>query len=327
MTGALKRRVIINMWLVVLLFVLGIILIVKGGDYFVDASVWIADALNVPKFLVGATIVSIATTMPEMLVSIFAAIDKMPDMSVGNAVGSVTANIGLIMSISIIAMPAAVKRGEITVKGFLMLFSALMLILFAKDGYLSVAEASIILAVFVIYMTDTVISAKKLMGTSSNGVNTSKKEIAVNIFKFIIGITAIVLGAQLLVDNGSEIARRFKVPEGIIAVTLIAIGTSLPELVTTISAVVKKQSSLSVGNIIGANIIDITLIMPLCSLIYRGKIPISQQTVSLDLPVCIGVIMLAVIPTVITGKFKRWQGIVMGALYAAYIVVMCITLR
>ena len=311
-------------WLVIILFAIGIILIVKGGDYFVDASVWIAEALNVPKFLVGATIVSIATTLPELLVSIFAALDRIPDMSVGNAVGSVTANVGLIMSISILALPGAVKRGEMAIKGFLMLFTSVLLLLFSVGGYLSVTESVILLIIFVIYMADNVTEAKKIMGSARDNINISKKEICVNIFKFIVGITAIVLGAQLLVDNGSEIARLFGVPESIIAVTLVAVGTSLPEFVTTISAVIKKQSALSVGNIIGANIIDLTLIMPVCSLIYKGKIPISLQTITLDLPVCIGVIAVAVIPAVITGRFRRWQGIAMIAVYMAYIVKLCI---
>lgn len=315
-----------SIWLVIILFVIGIVLIVKGGDYFVDASVWIAEVLSIPKFLVGATIVSFATTLPELLVSVFAAIDRMPDMAAGNAIGSVTANVGLIMSISIIAIPAVIKRNQIALKGSIMLVVAIILMLFARDGAVSMAEAIVLIAVFVIYMTENIISAKKTVGTDAEKVRPEKKEIITNLLKFVIGIAGIVVGADLLVDNGSELARFLGVPEGIIAVTLVAIGTSLPELVTTLTAVFKKQASLSIGNIVGANIIDLTLIMPICSLIYHGSIPVSAQTAGLDLPVCTLVCAIAVIPTIVKERFKRWQGILLAAVYLCYVAVLCTTI-
>ena len=141
--------------------------------------------------------------------------------------------------------------------------------------------------------------------------------------KFLFGTAFIVAGAQLLVTYGSELAVRMNVPESIIAVTMVAIGTSLPELVTTITAIAKKQASLSVGNIIGANIIDLTLILPVCSFISgRSGLDINAQTVFLDMPVCLGFVLISVVPSMITGKFARWQGITLLALYIGYIVVL-----
>jgi cation:H+ antiporter len=134
-----------------------------------------------------------------------------------------------------------------------------------------------------------------------------------------------VLGAQLLVDNGSELARRLGIPEGIIGVTIIAVGTSLPELVTTLTAIAKKQSSLSIGNIIGANVIDLTLILPVSSVITQGSLPVAEQSIRLDFPVCILVCLIAVVPPLLTERFRRWQGVALLATYGVYLVVLCST--
>ena len=160
-------------------------------------------------------------------------------------------------------------------------------------------------------------------GGDAAGVKRDKRTITINILKFLFGTAFIVAGAQLLVTYGSELAVRMNVPESIIAVTMVAIGTSLPELVTTITAIAKKQASLSVGNIIGANIIDLTLILPVCSFISgRSGLDINAQTVFLDMPVCLGFVLISVVPSMITGKFARWQGITLLALYIGYIVVL-----
>ena len=170
--------------------------------------------------------------------------------------------------------------------------------------------------------TENIAAAKKSI-TETETVSSSKQEKLRNLIKFIIGTAGIIAGAQLLVDSGTEIARMLGVSEGIIAVTLIAVGTSLPELVTTITAIVKKQSSLSIGNIIGANIIDLSVILPVCSLAAKGNTPVAPQTYALDIPVCLAIILIAIVPPLITKKFSRIQGFVLLACYAAYIVYVC----
>jgi len=150
----------------------------------------------------------------------------------------------------------------------------------------------------------------------------NKKEVVINIAKFIGGSAGIVIGADLLVDNGSALATIMHIPESIIGVTIIAIGTSLPELVTTITAITKKQSSLSIGNIIGANIIDTTLILPICSFITGGSLPVAQQSIGLDIPACLLIVAVGVIPTLILSKFSRWQGVLMAVLYIAYMIIL-----
>lgn len=308
----------------ILLFLLGLGLIIKGGDIFVDASTWIAEASGMPKFLIGATIVSVATTLPEMFASTIATASGSNDIAIGNAVGSVTANMGLIMAISLIFMPMAIKRSEIGIKSGIMLVSIAVLLLTCMDGELTVWEGLILLALFIGYIIENIVSAKRTLGKGGESKEerpaVNKKTVTVNILKFVLGAAALAFGSHLLVDNGKYLAQLIGVPERIIAITLIAIGTSLPELVTAITALVKKQGSMSVGNIIGANIIDITMILPICSLISGGTLAVPAASYSVDLPVCLVIGAIALVPTLICKKFHRWQGIVMIAGYIAYLV-------
>lgn len=311
---------------IVLLFAAGLVCIIKGGDLFVDAAGWIAVASGIPKFIIGATIVSFATTLPEMLVSVFAALEGNADIAVGNAVGSVTANTGLIMCLSLVCMTCLMERRQFGVKACLLLAAILSLFGFTRDGRLSVAEGLLVLVIFAGFLAESLISARREQGTEvaedTERPAVNGKTIAVNIVKFVVGAAAIVLGAQLLIDNGSAIASLLGVPDAIIAATMIAVGTSLPELVTTLTAIRKRESSLSVGNIIGANIMDLTLILPLCSLILGRPLPVQRQGMLLDIPACLVICAAVLVPALWKGKFQRWMGFLAGGLYAAYLAVM-----
>lgn len=307
-----------------ILFVIGIFFIVKGGDVFVDAATWIAEATGIPKFIIGATVVSFATTLPELLVSAIAATQGKNDMAIGNAVGSVTANVGLIMSISILCMPALVKRKEVAFKGALMIGAVAALFVFTQNLSLSIWQSIIMIVIFAVFMVENIISGKASLGSDDNDEKPeiNGKTVAVNVAKFLIGALGIVVGADLLVDDGTVIAKSLGVSEAIIGVTIIAVGTSLPELVTTITAIVKKQSELSIGNIIGANIIDLTLILPICAFITNGSLPVGKQSAYLDIVVCLVVIVIAIVPTIIFKKLSRWQGALMICIYIGYVAVL-----
>ncbi len=311
---------------IVLLFAAGLVCIIKGGDLFVDAAGWIAEASGIPKFIIGATIVSFATTLPEMLVSVFAALEGNADIAVGNAVGSVTANTGLIMCLSLVCMTCLMERRQFGVKACLLLAAILSLFGFTRDGRLSVAEGLLVLVIFAGFLAESLISARREQGTElkedEERPAVSGKTVAGNIVKFVLGAAGIVLGAQLLIDNGSAIAALLGVPDAIIAATMIAVGTSLPELVTTLTAIRKKQSSLSVGNIIGANIMDLTLILPLCSLILGKSLPVQSQGMLLDIPACLIICAAVLVPALWKGKFQRWMGFLAGGLYIVYLTVM-----
>lgn len=321
--------------LIIFLFAVGVILVVKGGDYFVDAASWIAEVSGIPKLIIGATIVSIATTLPEMLVSVMAAIQGKVDsekvaMSIGNAVGSVTANIGLIMAIALLFMPGIIKRKEYLLKSVLMILATVIIVACGFKGEVNMTFSLVLLVIFVVFIGENVSSAKKMMSTKQDTAeekaSTDRRTVITNIVKFIIGAAGIVIGARLLVDNGGELARMVGVSERIIGVTLVAIGTSLPELITTITAIAKKQSALSVGNILGANIMDLTLIMPLCAVISGKSLPVTSELAKIDLPACLLVGGIAIIPAMISSKFSRWQGVVLLMVYAAYVVVTCVAI-
>lgn len=313
-----------NLIYVIIMFLIGLVLIVKGGDVFVDAATWIAEATGIPKFIIGATIVSFATTLPELLVSAIAATKGQADMAIGNAVGSVTANVGLIMSISVMCMPAVVKRKEIAFKGSLMILAVACLFAFSSNLSLNMWQSVTMITIFAVFMIENLVSGKKSMGITeeNRGPKATGKDIAINVVKFLLGAVAIAVGADLLVDDGTILATKMGVSEAIIGVTIIAIGTSLPELVTTITAIVKKQSDLSIGNIIGANIIDLTMILPICAFISGGALPVGKQSAYLDMPICLVVIAIAIIPTLIQKKLSRWQGALMVCIYIGYVAVL-----
>ncbi|MBP5551135.1 MAG: calcium/sodium antiporter [Bacilli bacterium] len=343
--------------MIIILFIIGLLLIIKGGDWFVDAASWIAEKSGIPKFIIGATIVSIATTLPELIVSIIAAVEghgllvsgdnvaalESVDMAIGNAIGSVNANSGLIMAISLIFMPAVIKRKEFWVKPVLLMATIIVLFLASLKGELTPIGSIFVLLMLVIFFVENTISAKKQMNLpteddieeqqveeeiiEAKGILkkfAAKHEILANIIMFILGAAGIVIGARLLVDKGTQIAVMLKVPTKIIALTMVAIGTSLPELVTTISALVKKQSDLSVGNIFGANLIDMALILPVCSFIFGAGLPVNNNVLYLDMAFALGLVAIAVVPTIIRGKFSRIQGFALFATYVVYIVLSSI---
>ncbi len=302
------------------LFALGLGLIIKGGGIFVDAATWMAEASGIPQFVIGATIVSVATTLPELIVSLLAAARGYPSIAVGNAVGSVTANTGLILGLTIVFLPFAVRRGQLAVKGALMVLSVAVLMVLCRNDFLSLWEAVTVLLLFMAFIAENLHCAAKETSPERR-LPVRKKDLGKNLVKFLLGAAALALGSHLLVEHGQTLAvDLFHVPVRIVAITLIAIGTSLPELVTAISALAKKQSSMSVGNIIGANIIDITVILPLCALLSgRGFAITDPDCVYLDMPVCLAETLLAVAPPLIGKRFYRWQGMVMLALYVSYL--------
>ena len=302
--------------LTVLLFALGLVLIVKGGDLFVDAAVWIAEASGVPQFIIGATVVSLATTLPELMVSALGVLRGEVDLAVGNAVGSVTANTGLIMGLSILCLPAVIRRREFAAKAGLLLAAAGMLTLLCRDGELTAVSGLALLAVFAAFGWENLRAAGRGAGGRPAG---RRGGLGGQLIKFLLGIIGIVWGADLLIEHGAALALALGVPAGIVGVTVVAVGTSLPELVTTFTAIVKREASLSIGNIVGANIIDLTLILPVCALLSGGRLTVSPRSAALDLPVCFAMTLLGVLPPLLTGRFRRWQGAVMLAGYGAYL--------
>ena len=305
----------------VVLFVVGLVAIIKGGDWFVDSASWFAEATGIPKFVVGATVVSFATTLPELLVSVRAAMNGSAQLAIGNAVGSVTANTTLIMGVSLVAMAGAVNRKSFSLKGGLLLAAAIGLTALSLGGALPTWSAFILWAIFLVFMISNLVEGKK--ASESDEIDSyEKKEVPKKLLFFVLGTAGIVLGAEFLVGSGQTIAKSMGISEAIIGFTVIALGTSLPELVTTLTAIKKRESGLSVGNIVGANIIDLTLILPVCAIIEGKPLPVTGTNLSFDFPVCIFACAVAVVPTIIAGKFKKWQGFALLAIYVTYMALL-----
>lgn len=310
-----------EIWGTVALFVLGIVLTVKGGDLFVDAASWIAEVSGIPKFIIGATIVSLATTMPELLVSLLAAAQGKADMAIGNAVGSVTANTGLIMALALLCMPVTFLRKTGWRKAALLLCAMAALWVSSLSGRFGWEGIVLLLAVFVLALWEN------LRGMSQESEQTEKRQAdrrdkIENVLKFLLGAAAIVGGSQLLVNGGSEVPTATSVTAMTRSGTPSHRAKSLPELVTTLTAIAKKQDSLSVGNIIGANLIDLTLILPLCALISGGTLPVSAQCLAVDFPACMATLLAGLVPLLLRQKGARIQGAAMLALYAGYLTLV-----
>ncbi len=333
--------------LICILIIVGLVLIIKGGDYFVDGASWLAEVSGIPKFIVGATIVSIATTLPEIVVSLIS-VKASPDMAIGNAVGSVVFNSGVIMALALLAQPFVIKRKDYAFKGILL--TAVMALLFgfsllglkggpittSTNGDFSIIGATVLLVLFIVFIVENVISAKKSAlenvqlkqsdlkenlaetGEIEEKPVATKKSVAINLIKLIGGAIGIGGGAILLKDNAVKLCLTFGISEALIGVTILAIGTSLPELVTMIIAVKKGQASLSIGNIIGANTIDLAIILPISVFIVGGGLPVSFVHLFATMPVTLMIIAIGIIPTLISKKFSRWQGGLMMAIYLAY---------
>ncbi len=313
----------------VLLFCIGLVMLIKGGDWFVDGAVGVAHRYKLPEILIGATIVSIGTTIPEVMVSSIAAAAGQSQTAYGNAIGSCICNTALIAAVTI----AAKSVQNIDAKAFRtpIIFFFLAAVFYSAVAYTSGVFSRLIgillLAFFVVYMVITVRQAinNRVVTDSEDAGEEEEKPLWKNLVLLIGGAAIIAVGANLLVDNGQIIAMGLGVPESVIALTFIALGTSLPELVTAITSLLKGHSSLSLGNIIGANLFNLVFVSGMAITINPFSIPseklIAGQNASLvvDIPVMFATMILMTLPALLTKKLRRWQGIILLLIYFSYI--------
>ena len=298
-------------------FFIGLILICKGGDWFVDAASKISETLGIPKYVVGATIVSFATTMPEIIVSAAAALKGHSAMAIGNAVGSVSANTGIILAISLFFLPAAIKRQDYIIKTILYIGTLVLLLISFKDRVFDWSDCILLLLAGILFLIMNIKNAFQERNRGfqrKNQKNDSKiqnKECWKMFVWFFIGAVAIVAGSEILVKSACEIAEK------------LHIRTSLPEFVTTVTAIIKKESSLSVGNIVGANMIDSAFILPVCTLLGGKSLPVSTQMALIDMPVCILVSVVALFPMLYRNKIARIDGVFTLLIYSSYLIYIC----
>lgn len=254
----------------ILLIALGFVLLVKGADFLVDGASGVAKRFHIPEIIIGLTIVSIGTSMPELFVSITSAIDGYSDMAIGNVIGSNLCNLLLILGISAAINPIIFKKETKLIEIPICLGVSIVFLILANIGNsISRIDAIILIALFIGFICYTIMMAKK--GEDFDEISEEEKQrsaeegkkrkIIVNIIYIIVGIIALKIGGDLVVEHSEKIAKMFNVSDKIIGLTVVAIGTSLPELVTSVTAALKKNSDIAIGNIIGSNIFNMLLII------------------------------------------------------------------
>ncbi|MDO5401503.1 MAG: calcium/sodium antiporter [Eubacteriales bacterium] len=309
----------------VLLFAVGLVLLIKGGDWFVDGSTGLARRFHIPEIIVGATVVSIGTTLPEVMVSATGALGGQGAMAYGNAIGSIICNTSLIAALTFALRPGAIdtKSMKMPVAFF---FGSAAVYCFAAYvlGDFSRLLGLVLLAIFVVYMVITVRDGLKNPAPAHEEEQAEERKLWQELLLLVVGAAVIAVGANLLVTHGTRIAQALGVPETVIALTFVALGTSLPELVTAITSLARGHGSLSIGNIIGANIFNLVLVSGVSVTLAPFEVPVGKllfghnASLVLDMPLMLAVMALMTVPTLITKKLQRWQGITLLCIYAAF---------
>ncbi|MBR6377303.1 MAG: calcium/sodium antiporter [Oscillospiraceae bacterium] len=313
----------------VLLFIVGLVCLIKGGDWFVDGASALARKFHLPELLIGATVVSIGTTLPEVMVSTISAVEGHGEIAYGNAIGSVICNTALIAAVTLAVRPG--KSDPKTLKMpvlFFFLAAATYCVAAYLLGEFTRVVGLVMLAMFVAYMIVTVRQMKKSPQPEVEHAEAEEEMPTWKMLLFLVlGAALIAVGAKLLVDNGTKIAQALGVPESVIALTFVALGTSLPELVTAITSLVKGHSDLSLGNVIGANMFNLVLVSGVSVTLAPFKVPQSaviaghNASLVLEIPLMITVMLILTMPALLKGKLSRPQGILLLAIYAAFCAV------
>lgn len=307
----------------IIMFLFGLGLLVWGSSLFVDSAVTLANHLHLPEVLIGATIVSLGTTLPEVLFSSMASARGLPDMALGNALGSILCNTGFIAGFLILLKPVVLNPKEVknVIFGTIFLTIGFLLYFLAGgiSGGLTRLTGILLLAFCALYIRNTVVKGAGQEKQSSSHFDSQPFGIS-GVIRLILEIIALYLGSGILVKFGPAIARSLGVPEVIISLTLVALGTSLPEFVTSLVSLKKNHSSLSLGNIIGADVLNFLLVGGLSAIIRPIPYPASIQR--LELPFIFFLLFLLCIPSALFKKAGRLQGFLLLGGYALYLFFM-----
>lgn len=318
-----------GLWGALLLFAVGVVLLIKGGDWFVDGAVGIAKRFRVPEIIIGATVVSIGTTLPEVMVSVTAAVNNNGAIAYGNAIGSIICNTSLIAALTIAIRPAPVDRKTIVTPIIFFFISAGIYMVAAYifgrfDRWLGI----VMLLVFAVYMGSTIYKGfKNPVQEQQEEEETVADSFVKEVILIVVGAALIAVGADMLEGSSVSLASLAGIPTEVVGVTVVALCTSLPELVTAVTALIKGYGALSLGNIIGANIFNLVLVSGAAVTISPFVIPEGSKLFGyntsqlIEIPLMVGVMALMTLPTVIKGKLQRWQGVTLLSIYAAFVIL------
>lgn len=302
--------------------IVGFALLILGADWLVNGASSIAKKFHIPEIIIGLTIVSIGTSMPELFVSTTSALEGLSDMSIGNVVGSNLCNLLLILGLSTIIKPVKFqKETRLFEIPMCLIFTVIFIVLCNTGGTINKVEAVLLLLLFLLFITYTIFMAKKQSSQEKQEeVKTQKKLLPIlkDILLIVLGVIGLKIGGDLAVDNAVNIANYFGVSEKIIGLTILAVGTSLPELVTSVTAAIKGNSDIAIGNIIGSNIFNMLLIIGVAAFIN----PISYNfSYNMDLIVLVvATLILALFPVIPPkNEMSRANGIIYFLMYVGYI--------
>lgn len=320
---------------VYILLLLGLLLLFISGKYLVESSVLIAHRLRIPTMIIGLTVVAFGTSAPELLVSVQAAVKGFPEMAVGNVVGSNISNILLVLAITAMIYPIPVPASSVRKDWPILMFVSLLLFVFVLDGELSTWEAVVFLVLLLAYLLIVVVSARRSKRVSGEGAGEASGEVMEDspgqdggregmpvwlaLLIFLVSCVGLALGASLLVDNAAVIAEQLGVSQRVISITMVAVGTSIPELATSVIAALKKETDISVGNIIGSNIMNILSVLGITGTL--GGIRVEEALAHFDIPWMLGVSVLLLLVMVPARRswITRWEGVLMILIYFLYV--------
>ena len=311
-----------------LLFAVGLVLLIKGGDWFVDSATGIAKRFRVPEIIIGATVVSIGTTLPEVMVSATAAVNHNGAIAYGNAIGSIICNTALIAALTIAIRPAPVNRKAITMPVLFFFLSAVIYYVAAYgfqrfDRWLGL----VMLLVFAVYMILTIRQGfqNPVPAEESHEEEKEQGSLLKDVVVLAASAALIAVGADMLEGSSVSLATMAGVPTEVVGVTIVALCTSLPELVTAVTALAKGHGALSLGNIIGANIFNLVLVSGVAVTISPFAVPAGSTmfgfntSLVMELPLMVGVMALMTLPAIAKKKLFRWQGAALLCIYAVFV--------
>jgi cation:H+ antiporter len=308
----------------VVLLLIGLLLLLGGGKYLVESSVIIARHFRIPTMIIGLTIVAFGTSAPELLVSLQAVIKGHPDMAIGNVIGSNISNILLVLASTAIIFPIAIQRNSIRRDWPIMMVISILLLVFLLDLHLMQYEGLILVILLVMYLAYSVWYARNPKNTDPEAVEIPEGTMRwwVAAILLVVSCGALALGADLLITNASSMAERMGISERVISISMVAVGTSLPELATSLIAAFKKQTNISIGNILGSNIMNILSVLGISSLI--APIQIVKESLFIDIPWMLGAAVLLLLFMLPVGRPRQYritriEGVAMILAYAAYI--------
>ncbi len=299
----------------------GIVLVLWGADRLTDGAVGIAQRMRIPQLVIGLTIVAMGTSMPEFCVSLVSAIDDKPDLAVGNVVGSNIFNTLLIVGITALVAPITISRVTITKDiPFALVSSALLMILCINDWRITRIDAAVLAALFVVFM---VLTVKGALASRNNGeesqdtASTQPTKVWKACMWIVIGLACLIFGSDWFVKGATAVAKSFNISDAVIGLTIVACGTSLPELATSVVSARKGDSGIAIGNVLGSNVFNILFILGGCGLICPMNI---TGITNIDLSLLVISIMLLWLFSFTKYTLCRWEGVVLSLTYIGYMV-------